>query len=70
MSNITIEDKLRTVFPEPYQVKRVSKCKSILTLEILNLKELREKGIYDMKMSIINAYGLKFNVRFESLSLV
>ena len=51
---MSVEEKLAKIFDESFQVKRLSKGKRpLIIVEISDIKDLREKGQYDIRMTVL-----------------
>ena len=50
---MSVEEKLAKIFDESFQVKRLSKGKTSIIVEISDIKDLREKGQYDIRMTVL-----------------
>ena len=50
---MSVEEKLAKIFDESFQVKRLSKGKLTIIVEISDIKDLREKGQYDIRMTVL-----------------
>ena len=50
---MSIEEKLAKIFEESFQIKRLSKGKLNSIVEISDIKDVREKGQYDIRMTVL-----------------